>query len=1477
MRKLKYLLAIGSFFLCPLLKAGEAPPEGITLERANLEKEQERLEKEQKELDQRRLLAEQQHDQSQQTSIEQQQAIITEQLQEVEGRLAAVPELGGQTVPSKQGTGTVVVEQPVTEQQIVQAATPQEWQKEWQQFAERPGKYWGNGGSLFTDVPSEQRAQRIIDIVNQTPLSLFSQDPVEGINNLGLIADQAQFMREKNLLTPDESDHDYAQIMKAVADKMRAVVEHTSFPGAISSQINHYVDLLSAIHALQAGHWINQVPLENLIIRLVAKAISNSTAQASPSEILDELSNGATRQALEAQLDTFPQETKNGFFQMLSNKMIDVFKEAPLESLGNAKTINQTANSLLNGVLPILKQEAQTAVVNKLIEYVNTIDLSQDPLQALDQLSDNYTTITSGLNLSGDAAQDLQVSARRAFENTINPALNLPVEASLDVLLKIAKEGDRFLAKLPEVRAFLLAKINVTLSNELSNHLLTSAIDTEAKNAQELYLQAYTKEVDYLNTYLNLLKTDPQALQSQKTLLLETAQRLAHLSDFIAAQRRLKANERMLSSFNKLDSKIKNAGKFISTLAKEPLANFLEKNNNEFWQAEQNQKKLLGLGVLPALPEDIFAGLNRQANDLLDQISQTTDAKTLSELYSKLEKINSDLNTPLIIAENNDYGFTELLIDQTDIKTFKDLTKQLAEKISERKIKFGQNTERLRTMRGEVESILTTLNTATLVTIGESKEALDKLSEELATMTLYGVPDEAVPSFQKVFGQVEAWRNVIATAESFKAAAQAGSTRTQAQQALTDMTFEAQAIPRALSYEGQTIFTNRLDLMKQQQQALDKLNELLKEPRVSVGKKDYDLIQMGEIMHNFAYRDGIFSPEIMAALVSNGYVTQESSLIDGNKVIIYTAADKGLYLASIAAEQVKLERRANQLGEYRSRYEGKSEPSSVMLSLSKRPILLADAYNLNLLIYDDQVNVLEFLYRRNITPDSSSLEFDKLMDRLNPDYKEVKLTPEQQNILSDKRALLQDISDVLAVQRTQLKEETINPYFEALVEYQAKLLDMSPGDQVLAQQVMNRTKMVTYILALSDPVAALTWNTPDAPNALEEIKTLYKELGGVLTEGLRALSTRWDAAKLNWQENASTVAWYSIIPSTVAAFFATKIAVGYGSPVLGGAVGAAVGGPVGAAAGAAVGNLASGLVANVAAAFAGLATGVGLYFLSKELAPGQQALQEYNDRLVQAGYKPEEMPQRDPGFWEQTVAKMQSWISSELTNMVTQVDTLRPVVEWKENTANQARHDLYNTLGLEDNARAAEVEAAFKLKEAELDKSLFLNRWLGKRRLTNAYRFMLETRQDAIRAKIEYNQVLAQIMIKVVGKIADDKASPIRQALSTIAAPFGTIWSYFTGEKQVSEKMTPDQVSRAAQDLIAMYKGQVADLMALEKEMSNRSELINKASPFGDNTVTEVFRDILNNRIDDLYQDYQRNVNEVLKAQGVKSLAQGVT
>ena len=179
-------LFFSSSFLCSWLFSFEAPPEETTKQPTRSEEKHEQQGPPK--------IPQRQGDGQQAGNIPEQQQTGSEQQQkQAEGTgSSAVPVLGGQPESGNQkpttkvehkGTEPQITQKPgPIEQQVIKAQDATAWQKAWQTFAKNPG-VWGKGGELFTNVLEAQRAQKIIDIIQQIPHSVLKQR-VEGKDSL---------------------------------------------------------------------------------------------------------------------------------------------------------------------------------------------------------------------------------------------------------------------------------------------------------------------------------------------------------------------------------------------------------------------------------------------------------------------------------------------------------------------------------------------------------------------------------------------------------------------------------------------------------------------------------------------------------------------------------------------------------------------------------------------------------------------------------------------------------------------------------------------------------------------------------------------------------------------------------------------------------------------------------------------------------------------------------------------------------------------------------------------------------------------------------------------------------------------------------------------------------------------------------------------------------------------------------------------
>ena len=1340
-----------SAFLCfsllvPLTQAQDAEtPEELSARKAHLEKEQGQLE-------QRLLLAQRENKPEEVSKIEGQQKQIAQQLKEVsEEESKAVPAFPPST-PSNQVP--IVVAKAGSEQEVLQASDITSWQKAWETFAEQPGRIWGKGGALFVATPPEERAQHIIEIVEKLPASFGAN---QSIDALSLIAQQALDMKNKNYFTPDEADHDYGQIIKALAKKLDQVIENSQFKNQEPEQVNE------------------------LIITILKK------------------------------IKVGPQ-FKNSIEIMITRKIIDYLQTAGLKE--GSSNISQ-----------------------------NFTDVISD-----------YLGISKGLMLSEIHHHAIQNALAEIIEKITKPVDALSFEQGLNTLENIAKseKAETLSKQMPKLSHIFVITANRLLSNELSNHSLTRDISplTQPGQTEEqkeaLYLNAYVKEVDLLNKYLiftkknGASKTDPEFQAA--------ARRLSRVNDFMNEQKDLPETQANKQLFNKLNKAI---FKVLDTLVDEGGIMGVLEHDTEFESKEEEQSKLFNR--LSALPEDMLAGMNQEATSVLEQMSKTTDPKRLKELYDNLEAIYVNLTQPLIEEKDKSYDLKDLLIESADLANLSKLTEQIEKALGPRKEVLQKNVKRLVTIRDRFNEILPKLKESSLANITAHGKELGQQKQDLEKITEYAVPEGMVPEFQRTYGQVEAWTDIIDAAEAYKALTSASAQLSEQEKATVGQVYVTvtkafAGIPVSLDYDQEKIFTDRLEAMKKQQEALDKLTSLVREPKATIGGKEYDLLQVAGFIKKLAYRFEKLSAQQLDDLEKSGFLIHD--VREGQTY--YRPSDRGLYLVSIADTLNDVERRAKQLDEYQKQHASGIEPSLQRLSPTGRPIEIAEAYRLQLLILDDQVDVLQYLYRRNI------LE-NKVEEAVSGVVNTTAINNPPPLAKIDKTELLNDISDLLSVARAELRKESVNPYFESLVESEAYIESLPQKEQAETRKAAGLTTWIMRIIGLSDPEAVFT---ADEATITEEVKDIYTKLKSAVNASLADLAARWKQAMIAGKETASKVAWYSAIPAAVVAFFATKITVQAGAPIIGGTLGSAIG-PVGTVAGATIGSMVGGVTGDIAALFAGAGAGASLYLLYATLKPTEQDYEKLNELLFKAGYVPEYI-QKDPGLWNKAVEKMKSLFSSEVTNMVRNAEKVKEGVDQKIAWATKAQEELYAQLGIEPNARATAVEAGFKQKEEALKGRLFLNRWLTKKNLTRDYRRMLKCHIEARRAQIEYNSVLVDIATKIMADVARENTGIL-----------DGIWNLIWGAKEgTQEKPTADKLIQTARDTIDVYRRQVADLIALESMIEKEAGDIGKADPFGKgNTLIDAFRDQFNSRVKDLEISYVDNVNLLLESQGKKTLS----
>ena len=1127
----------------------------------------------------------------------------------------------------------------------------------------------------------------------------------------------------------------------------------------------------------KGGALFTAVPAEERAQNMI-KIIEKLPESFSANQTIDALSFIA-QQALDMKNKNYftPGEADHDYGQImraLSNQLGQVIEDSQFKN-HDPEQVNKLLITILKKikVAPQFKNSIEVMIARKIIDYLETAGFKQgtsNVLQSFTDIVNDYLEILNGVALSEIHNHAIQNALVEIIEKRTEPLADLSFEQGLKILFEMAEDKDAkaLSKKMPQLSHIFVITANRLLSNELSNHSLTRDISplTQPGQTEEqkeaLYLNAYVKEVDLLNKYLiftkknGASKTDPEFQAA--------ARRLSRVNDFMNEQKDLPETQANKQLFNKLNKAI---FKVLDTLVDEGGIMGVLEHDTEFESKEEEQSKLFNR--LSALPEDMLAGMNQEATSVLEQMSKTTDPKKLKELYDNLEAIYVNLTEPLIEEKGKSYGLKDLLTESADLANLSKLTEQIEKALGPRKEVLQKNVKRLVTIRDRFNEILPELKESSLANITAHGKELGQQKQDLEKITEYAVPEGMVPEFQRTYGQVEAWTDIIDAAEAYKALTSAPAQLTEQEKATIGQVYVTvtkafAGIPVSLDYDQEKIFTDRLEAMKKQQEALDKLTSLVREPKATIDGKEYDLLQVAGFIKKLAYRFEKLSSQQLDDLEKSGFLIHD--VREGQTY--YRPSDRGLYLVSIADTLNDVERRAKQLDEYQKQHASGIEPSLQRLSPTGRPIEIAEAYRLQLLILDDQVDVLQYLYRRNI------LE-NKVEEAVSGVVNTTAINNPPPLAKIDKTELLNDISDLLSVARAELRKESVNPYFESLVESEAYIESLPQKEQAEARKAAGLTTWIMRIIGLSDPEAVFT---ADEATITEEVKDIYTKLKSVVNASLADLAARWKQAMIAGKETASKVAWYSAIPAAVVAFFATKITVQAGAPIIGGTLGSAIG-PVGTVAGATIGSMVGGVTGDIAALFAGAGAGASLYLLYATLKPTEQDYEKLNELLFKAGYVPEYI-QKDPGLWNKAVEKMKSLFSSEVTNMVRNAEKVKEGVDQKIAWATKAQEELYAQLGIEPNARATAVEAGFKQKEEALKGRLFLNRWLTKKNLTRDYRRMLKCHIEARRAQIEYNSVLVDIATKIMADVARENTGIL-----------DGIWNLIWGAKEGTQRNQP--------------------------------------------------------------------------------------
>ena len=209
----------------------------------------------------------------------------------------------------------------------------------------------------------------------------------------------------------------------------------------------------------------------------------------------------------------------------------------------------------------------------------------------------------------------------------------------------------------------------------------------------------------------------------------------------------------------------------------------------------------------------------------------------------------------------------------------------------------------------------------------------------------------------------------------------------------------------------------------------------------------------------------------------------------------------------------------------------------------------------------------------------------------------------------------------------------------------------------------------------------------------------------------------------------------------------------------------------------------------------------------------------------------------------------------------------------------EARTQFYEMLGLPTAATDIEVQAALAYKEAQLQLSWGINRWFAKREYNNAYRYMLRTGLDVAEANINYMTLLNQMATKVLAVPAERSQKSglgyvYERGKEFVISGLNWFRSKILGTAEKPEEgiiLKPDEFGTYKQQIDDFYQQQLLELTVLKDQIQQTPGIIQKASPFDDDTYVNMFQSLIDGRITALRDDYEQGLIAVLTEHGIKT------
>jgi hypothetical protein len=127
-----------------------------------------------------------------------------------------------------------------------------------------------------------------------------------------------------------------------------------------------------------------------------------------------------------------------------------------------------------------------------------------------------------------------------------------------------------------------------------------------------------------------------------------------------------------------------------------------------------------------------------------------------------------------------------------------------------------------------------------------------------------------------------------------------------------------------------------------------------------------------------------------------------------------------------------------------------------------------------------------------------------------------------------------------------------------------------------------------------------------------------------------------------------------------------------------------------------------------------------------------------------------------------------------------------------------------------------------------------------------------------------YNAMLAGTIIKQMATIPETNASAVRSVLKKGMDVLTSLRNYFPREE--IQKLSDEQFLTLAQELLQMYRGNIADLSAFIKILDNNSKFVSSSTLFADSTFIESAAVVIGTQQELVAKALVNNMNTLLES-----------